>query len=274
MNKKAYEFGNFGEVPEEAAGYELQGAELTIYPIKKARFQEILWENDVPKDQAQVIWDYYAQQTDLAYETARINQGQFQPKPLTRETLAELQLDASGWNEFATANDIDTELAYSLFEAYQGEVAEVVEQSVKAQEAEQQEAQAETAENEQGEVSDDALDQIINDIRKDPAYMGEGGTIAEHDRAVFAMNKAMEMKAGLIPRTWQALAQYVQEYKGEQEQILKDQYGVSSLKPGAYDSSNEVQRVSHDKNGAVDTPTKDADRKSASGGRIEDGGGE
>jgi len=278
-----YVFGDLvGGVPKESSGYKLAGADLTIYPIKKARFAQILWENDVPAEQGTKLWQYYTKETDKAYDTARMN-GKGEGKAFTRESLEALEMDSTGFHEFAKTIGIDQTLAEILFNLYDSEVRSVVETVIERQEIAEAEAQnrgEETAEPEDEEAGDgvpvymskqDARLELAK-IMENPedAYFNEKAPVAQRDRRIALALKLREIISGATNR----LDTYETALNNEKQEALRDQYGVAT--PGEYSSSNGIpaSRSEDDRGGAVDTPYKDADRKSASGGRIEDGGGE
>nr|BDD44713.1 hypothetical protein 19 [bacterium] len=240
MQNSDYVFGDVG-LPDDG-GYEIRGAELSHHVVKKPRFVKAMQDYDIDQEKGQKIWDWLSKKTDEKFDAHRLSQSE--PEPMTWEKLAELELDTSEWHEFARSIDLASEVAEKLVQDYEYEVRGLIEKQIEArEEAEQAQAEAEAEEAEAGEedLSDEVLDQLIDEIRNDPAYYDENASQQDHDRAVNALNKALQMRAGLIPRTMADIEGYAREYKAEQEQVLREQYGVGDVyKTGEGSSSNGV----------------------------------
>lgn len=252
----------FGGIAKEL---ELPGPDLSIYLISKARFREkVSRYEDITTKQAQQIWSFLSSQMVKGYEMAQ--SGQVNSEPLTKENLYDVEIGRTGWDALTREIGLDEDVADELFSDCQLELTEMAEQRIEAQEeaeykAQEQQEQAESEQGERGELSDEAIDQIIEDVRNDPKhpYNDPNASQEAHDKAVFGFNKLLEMKAGLIPKSWDAIDGYVQEHKTEKEQALKEQYGVSGnvYKSGDYHSASTPEREVED--GGADDIAQDSE---------------
>ena len=232
--------------------YNIRGPELSHYIMKKARFVQAMQDHDIDQEKGQKIWDWLSQKTDEKYDAYLLSQGE--PEVMTWEKLAELELDPTEFYEFCQSIGLDLEKAEGLFQVYEGEVRTMFGNDIEAREEAQHEVQqreeVRQAEQAEGELSVEQIDQIISDVRQDPKhpYNDPNASQEAHDKAVNGMNKLLEMKAGLIPRTMGAIDGYAKEFKTDQEQLLKDQYGVSGslYKSGDYHSAYTPKREVED----------------------------
>jgi hypothetical protein len=171
------------------------------------------------------------------HDLARINSSS-----VTAEVVKAMGFSQDGWSTFAQSIGLDHDTIVGIYGDHTARAEQVgAEMAERAAEAEAEAESEAEAKAESGEISDAALDQVIADIRQSPAYWDEKAPQQEHDRAVNALNKAMAMRQGLIPRTLEAAGEYAREFKAEQDQKLKEQYGVqggSLFKTGDFSSSN------------------------------------
>lgn len=226
---------------------DIRGAELSYMILGKKDLIKILDGHPaVTQKQAQAIWSWYSGHCDKIDAQSRINTAS-----VTAEFVKAMGFSQDGWQNFASSIGLDHDTTIGVYSDFTG-IAEEVGQEIAAQKAKadekaKAEAEAEGDEDadqpEARELSDETLDQVIADIRKSPAYWDDKAPIQDHERAVKALNKAMEMRAGVIPRTMEAVGEYAREFKSEKEQIAKEQYGIqggSVYKTGDFKSSNGI----------------------------------
>ena len=231
-----YVFGSMG-LPD-GENYEIRGAVLSYIPNGMLeKFKEVMIENEIPQEKGQALWDYLSDKIGQAYDTWRLSQET--PQPMTRDDLDNMKFDFSEfWTDAEKMGFTEDEMTTlsSEYQIFMTDFAEAQVEAYEQYEQQQQEQTGQTGETGQ-ELSDEALDQVIEQIRQDPAYMGEGVPQEKHDRAVFAMNKAMAMRANKIPRTLDAIDEYVSDFKQEQAENLKESYGTNLYKSGDKSSS-------------------------------------
>jgi len=191
--------------PEDISFYDLPGADLSILPISKDRFKELMLEHNVPVAPAKVLWGHYTKEIGRIYDQLRANEalglGSENAK-LTKGLLETGKFDRAGFDKMAKENGIDLELANDLWLTFETEITAVGEQLITTQEKAEAEAQeqkeAKEADESETYTTPAEARLFLEQIRGNPkhAYNNVNATQEQHEKAVEAVNRLIAITMG------------------------------------------------------------------------------